>query len=173
MLFNKLKQIIKTITHMTKTLKLDDATARKLYPKADPTFKAMLEENWSKEFFNQTITDKIKSYDDACEDQGIEPLSLSDFKFLPKADQKSSFAFHKLTVIIKALNEGWEPDWNNSGEWKWYAYFKGSGSGFAFHSAGAWGTGTTAGSRLCFKTDALATYSGKQFVAIYKDFMEI
>lgn len=169
---NLINKIIKTLK-MTKTLKLDDTTARKLYLKAEPAFKTMLEENWSKEFFNQDITDRIKSYEDACEYQGIESLSLSDFKFLPKGDQKSSFAFHKLTVIARSLNEGWEPDWNNSGEWKWYAWFKGSGSGFAFFSTFNWRADSNAGSRLCFKTDALATYAGKHFVAIYKDFMDI
>lgn len=42
-----------------KTLQIDEANARKLYPKATEAFKTMLEDSFGKDFFSQKITDRI------------------------------------------------------------------------------------------------------------------
>mgnify|MGYP000464618864 CR=1 FL=1 len=71
----------------------------------------------------EKITDKIKSFEDACKHLGLNPNDLPVVDMLPEKDRKSIIAFYKLTIIIRALNEGWEPDWSNWDEWKYYNWF--------------------------------------------------
>ena len=124
--------------------------------------------------FNQKITDRIKTFQDACEALGINPESaLPDDDFGLREDNKAVIAFAKLSIIRRALNEGWTPNWENSSEMKYYPWFKfHPGSGVAFHACGA-GTTSLVGSRLCFKSRELAEYAGKQFEAIYRDFLTL
>lgn len=75
-----------------------------------------------------------------------------------------------MSIIVKVLNEGWEPDWDNADEPKYYPYFYMSPSGFAFcdtlhvytHAAAG------CGSRLRFRTSELARYAGEQFLDIWE-----
>ena len=56
----------------------------------------------------EKITDKIKSFEDACKHLRLNPNDLPVVDMLPEKDRKSIIAFYKLTIIIRALNEGWE-----------------------------------------------------------------
>lgn len=71
----------------------------------------------------EKITDKVKSFEDACKHLGLNPNDLPVVYMLPEKDRKSIIAFYKLTIIIRALNEGWEPDWSNWDKWKYYNWF--------------------------------------------------
>ena len=96
---------------------------------------------------------------------------------IPAKYQKPLIANYQLMVIAEALNEGWTPDWSN-GEWdKWYPWFKmddsSSAGRFSFSDSVNQRSGSSVGSRLCFKSKDLATYAGTQFLDIYKDFFTI
>ena len=127
----------------------------------------------------EKITEKIKSFEDACKHLGINPNDLPAVDMLPEKDRKSITAFYKLTVIIRALNEGWEPDWSNWNEYKYYNWFyveKGEdqrSSGFRYCGTGYASAGTNAGSRLCFKNEELAEYAAKQFKELYREYLLI
>ena len=106
-------------------------------------------------------------------------------------------AYHKLRVITAAMNDGWEPKFTQDEE-RWYPWFdfltdeevgkgarwkrehafqnfmhyRGEWAGFAFASS-SYVLPTTAagiGSRLCYKSEALADYSGHQFAGLWADF---
>ena len=121
----------------------------------------------------QKITDKVKSFEDACllvgEDPNHPKWHSEDPTDLPFID------FRKCTVIAKALNEGWLPDWNNSNEYKYYPWFdmRSSGGGFSFYDYGYDYSFSGVGSRLCFKSAELAEYAGKHFLDLYKSWMVI
>ncbi len=120
------------------------------------------------------ITDKVKSFEDACSVLGIEP-KVPDFSFLPEPEAKAHLAHFKLIIIAKALNEGWVPDWSN-GKWdKWFVWFRfnndsgsSSASRFSFFGSDRRASGSVCGSRLCFKSRELAEYAAKQFIDIYQ-----
>ena len=57
---------------------------------------------------------KIKSYEAACKALGLKPISDEVFNAFQKEDRKTMAAYHKLAVITRAINEGWQPDWSNS-----------------------------------------------------------
>ncbi|MBS1775340.1 MAG: hypothetical protein JSS64_03565 [Bacteroidetes bacterium] len=148
-------------------LVLDKKTARKLYPSASPEFKTMLEETFSKAFFPQSITDRVKSFEDACEVLGYNPNTVLPHPTLTE-DSEAIIAFAKLSIIRKALNEGWKPDWNNSSQYKYYPWFDMRGA-FSYVSYG-WSAGSHVGSRLCFKSRDIAEYAAHQFLDLYRDY---
>lgn len=151
------------------TLKLDPTTARRLYPSASGEFKTMLESSFGKEFFSQKVTDRVKTFKDACEVLGIYPEDIISDPAPIDED-----AYRKLKVIAKALNEGWEPDWSDHGQYKYYPWFKHvSGVGLSYVDYVNWRSSAVVGSRLCFKSAELAEYAGKQFETIYRDFLSL
>jgi len=142
----------------------------------------------------EKITDKIKSFEDACKHLRLNPNDLPVVDMLPEKDRKSIIAFYKLTIIIRALNEGWEPDWSNWDECKYYNWFyvekgwdeckyynwfyveKGEdqrSSGFRYHDTYYSFTRTSTGSRLCFKNRELAEYAAEQFKKLYREYLLI
>lgn len=150
------------------TLKLTDDNARKLYKTAPSEMKAILEDSFTKEFFSQKITDRIKNYEDACNDQGLDPDEgvLTD-------DERAINNQIKLRIVIRSLNEGWKPDWNNSSERKWYPWFYMDSPGFRFHGSYYGYSRTTfpGGSRLYLRSQELSDYAAKQFFDLYKGMM--
>ncbi len=116
------------------------------------------------------ITDNIKTFSDACIACGT---TEKEFIKATKALCADTIAYEKLKIIIRALNEGWTPDWSNTDERKWYPYFNAASFGFAGTICDGWGAITAAGSRLCLKSQELAEYAGTQFTDVYKAFMII
>lgn len=143
------------------TLQIDEKNARKLYSTASAEFKQMLHDSFGENFFRQKITDRVKTFEDACEVLGIDPddvLHAAHSEYLEQ-DIDAINAFQKLTIIARALNEGWIPDWNNSNQRKWCPWLRYSGSGFRFGDSDGSYDYSSVGSRLCYKSEELATYA--------------
>lgn len=127
---------------------------------------------------NQKITDRVKTFKDACDVLGIDP-DLGDASELLSYSGSDPImigakALAKLSIISKALNEGWAPDWSNTNEYKYYAWFKyNSGLGLSCNDYASTLSRTRVGSRLCFRTSELAEYAGNQFLDIYNEFLLI
>lgn len=121
------------------------------------------------------ITDRIKTFEDACEYLGLEKFDLNLFPNLPS--YMTEYAeFHNaccmLTIITRALNENWKPDWNNSKERKYYAWFyMDSKNGFRLRGVHNYGDASSVAFRLVFKSEELAQYSAIQFKDIWKVYM--
>lgn len=156
-----------------KTLTIQEVNALQAYKEADKNGKTLLTNLFGKAVFNQTITDRVKSFEDACIALGIDRddavVNVGD-GLTP--DEKAINAFAKLTLIAKALNEGWTPDWDKSSQYKYYPFFD-MRSGFSFNGVGGSCARSTLGSRLCFKNEALAKYAGTQFLDLYRQMMVI
>lgn len=151
---------------MAKTLTIDDATARRIYPSADAELKAILEENYSKAFFSQDIMDRIKTFEDACEYNNTNPKAR---KFV--VGTRNQIYQERVAEIVKALNEGWLANYNDSSQYKYGPYFRLDGpSGFRFFAAryDLSYSDTTGGSRFALRSEKLARYAGQQFVKEYE-----
>ena len=158
-----------------KTLKIDEKNAMKLYASASSEFKTMLEDSFGKDFFNVKITNRIKSYEDACFYLEIDPENLPDVDYCQDEDKNSIIAYHKLTIIARALNEGWKPNWSNHDQYKYYGYLYTDTAGFVYANATNTASLTSAyiGSRLCFKNRELALYAIEQFKSLYEEYLFI
>jgi hypothetical protein len=147
-------------------LKIEKETAQRVYPQSPRWFQELLEETFGKNAFQKKQFDEIKTYEDACEELGI-----STEQFFP-ADDPDEIAYKKLKIIVKAINQGWIPDWDNTNQRKWYPWLNlSSGFGFLHTGYGYGHTHSDVGSRLCFESEEKARYAGNQFTKLYKDFL--
>lgn len=128
----------------------------------------------------------------------VVAASTASWRF-PEAVNKDLVAYMKMRVIVAALNDGWEPQFV-PGEQRWYPWYEliskedyeamsedekqerrfvgrsnyyayavgGLVCSYAFHASSFSYAGY--GSRLAFKSEELAEYSGKQFAELFADF---
>lgn len=181
------------------------------YKAADESGKQMLramfpEMEWeATKNDNRPVTERIKTFEDACAELGEDHLYVQMFRDIYDKSEKAGanvncdvVAYLKLRVITAALNEGWEPQFTED-EWRYYPWFylwtdeeltektdewkrerclttmqyhRGEWAGLACaysHYAPSL-SAASVGSRLCFKSDTLAEYAGKQFIDLWMDF---
>jgi hypothetical protein len=143
------------------------------YNKADAKGKELLANLFGKDVLSQKITDRVKTFEDACEVKGVDPVSILPYKAPANSFEKGLNAMAKMMVIAEVLQEGWQADFGNSNQYKYYPWYeyKGAGFGFSITYYGSTRTGTTVGSRLCFPTIELAEYFGKQFLPVINEFL--
>ena len=157
-----------------------------------------------KEKDNRPITERIKTFVDACKELGedhpmvlaYQNTNLHDPEVIE--ENRDIIAYMKLRIITAALNEGWQPQFTED-EWRWYPWFclwtdeelseksdewkqkhalkdfgnyQGEWAGFACAYSSNAPSDPTAniGSRLCYKSEALAEYSGRHFADLWADF---
>ena len=160
---------------MAETLEITRQAAIKAHDEASTKGKTLLENLFGKRVFQKDIKERIKTFDDVIRELGDDPEEFKNA--ISIMEEPDEIAYVKLKLIAKALNEGWTPDWSN-GEWdKWYPWFNmndsSSAGRFSFYAADLQLSGSAVGSRLCFKSEELATYAGTQFLDIYKDFFTV
>lgn len=153
---------------MEKAIVVDELEARELYKTATPAWKKVFEKNFGKDFFSQKITDRIKSYEDACLENGTTPMNEN--LLLSAGLTDAEIVRRKLVEITKAFNGDWVADIFNRNQKKYYAYYNLSSGGFVFYVTNYYYSGADAGfgSRLWFQNPEHAEYAAKQFVEYYK-----
>lgn len=143
------------------------------------------------------VRKRIKTFEDACREIGIDAEAWNRDK-ISLGLEPDVLAFLKLRIIVKALNEGWEPQFTED-ECRYYPWFilytreeynkldEEEKSRVVCRSdnyanalggvscASAYGDSSSAnagiGVRLAFKTSELAAYCGRQFLDIWADFV--
>ena len=153
---------------------MDINEVRKLYKTTCET-KEKLEKGFGKKVLSDNIFDRITSYEDCCAETGEQPIIKAELKKIGFTDDEIGYRI--LKTITKAINEGWVPDMLDTNEKKWVPIFKvdpSSPSGFVFCSSYYYCSGAYAGdtSRLCFESEARATFAGKMFIEYYIRFIK-
>lgn len=117
----------------------------------------------------QEVTmESIKTLEDACNVTGMP--TTPEFNEVPEEIRDYFKAVYEAVVITKALVGDWKADWNNWDQRKWFPWFDMQSSGsFVFGGANDVYSYAYAGdgSRLCFPTEEMAEYAGRQFTDIY------
>lgn len=143
------------------------------------------------------VRKRIKTFEDACREIGIDAEAWNRDK-ISLGLEPDVLAFLKLRIIVKALNEGWEPQFTEDEcrYYPWfilytreeynkldeeeksrvvcrsgcYAYALG-GVSYAYAYCDSSYASAVIGVRLAFKTSELAAYCGRQFLDIWADFV--
>ena len=119
------------------------------------------------------ITDKIKSHEDACKHLNREPLNEQEL--LEKGFTPQEIIGRKLETITEALNEGKKLDiYSNDRRWFPVFWTGASPSGFSFGGSDYDNSNAIAGcgSRFCYVSEELSGYSGKQFIDLWREFIQ-
>ena len=153
---------------------------------------------------NRPVTERIKTFDDACRELGrmsengdeIAMGLIQDWNNL-KTKSLELIAYHKLRIIVYAINEGWSPKFTSS-EYRYYNWFYlytkdeldamdeddrrrvvgrasynafasgGCVCAYAYHASSY--SYTPVGARLAFKDRERAEYAGRQFAELWAQF---
>ncbi|MGN6478505.1 MAG: hypothetical protein ACTHKV_14870 [Flavipsychrobacter sp.] len=119
----------------------------------------------------------ISSWEEAAAKKGIDPNALPDVSMIPEHLRKFVVAVYKAAIITEVLNDGWQPNWEDDDEYKYYPWFDMNDASaparFSFHVYDYDRTFSNLGSRLVFKTRQLAVHAGETFIDIYRDMMVI
>lgn len=186
-------------------MEINIENARAAFKTADEGVKRVLlalipelKEEEAQRAANRPITERVKTFEDACEVLGLSAEAMMDMWTDGGITASDEVAYQKLRLITTALNEGWAPSFTLDEE-RWYPWFYlwddeelsdkndewkeahallstedyiGECAGFVFaHSNySPSSTFTYFGSRLCLKSEALATYCAKQFIPLWADF---
>lgn len=112
-------------------------------------------------------------YDAACKKLGLDPVDLPDVSRVREKYRASQLAFHKLEVVRDAIAEDREADWNNSDEYKYFAWWRMNKPGFRlFDFDFGWAVSNScAGSRLCTFSEEGQEFFAKECIALWADFM--
>ena len=143
------------------------------------------------------VRKRIKTFEDACHEIGIDAEAWNRDK-ISLGLEPDVLAFLKLRIIVKALNEGWEPRFTEDEcrYYPWFILYTGEeynkldeeeksrvvcrsnyyanalgGVSSAYASFDSSNTNANIGVRLAFKTSELAAYCGRQFLDIWADFV--
>lgn len=156
------------------TLNINKDAALKAHQNAKPSGKQMLEDLFGKKVFTKKVTERIKTFFDVLEDQGI---TTAEFEKQCIGLTPDEIAYKQIKLIAQTLNEGWVPDWTD-GQWnKYRPYFNFNDTsavgGFSFNDYVYDRSTSSVGSRLCYKSGELAKYAGTTFLEIYRKFMTL
>ena len=165
----------KKTNKMAETLEITRQAAIKAHDEASSKGKTLLENLFGKRVFQKDIKERIKTFDDVIRELGDDPEEFKNA--ISIMDEPDEIAYVKLKLIAEALNEGWTPNWSNGEFDKWYPWFdmdvSSSAGRFSFCGSGHLGSFSNVGSRLCFKSEALADYAGTQFLELYRELFVI
>lgn len=156
-----------------KTAKINEETAKKLYPNAVPELKAILEDTFGKDVF-LPAEETIDSFDDALKASGRP--KVPEFDCVPEDLRPFFKATYKCVVIAEAFNEGKRLDIYNSKQERHFPYFDNNGSASTFGLLGTGYDGDSdagSGSRLSFLDDKLARIAGEKFRTEFRDMLSL
>lgn len=155
---------------MDKTLKLKKDKALEAYKNGGSEIKKFLEQAYGREHFLTDVKDRVVDYESACREIGIKPLTEADFGILPEKDRKRYFNRHVITITIRALNEGWEPDFQNHSQYKYYNYPYTDGKGGFSFDCSCHHRSVGGGSDLYYKSEELARHGQNILKQHYLDY---
>ena len=117
----------------------------------------------------------IKSFEDACKKENIDPTKLPDMSMFAEVYGRDLIARIKLIIIYLAINNGWIARGGDLSQQKWYVYHTvlPSGSGFDFSGSDCyWAISHSAsGLRLCTFNKKQLDYIKDQFTDLWKDML--
>lgn len=161
-------------------LKINEAKAKALYPTASDEFKKELEKTFGESTFRPKEYEKIKSYEDACAMEGVDPQKYLPYPDAKTDDDELANLQRMLSLIYKWINKldgDYKADFNNHNQEKWRCWFewdsKTSGFGFGGTSYGHSSTFTFVGARLCNSSSKTAEYVGRTFLPLFRKILVI
>jgi hypothetical protein len=154
------------------TVHISAANARKAYNGAPNEVKKVLADLIGTEVLNADITERVKTYEDACFELGLDPEEELPYPNPVNDRQVRANGRAEADIIADALCEAWVPDHTNQSQPKYEvrAVMQASGRGFAFSVTDNWFTYSGVGARQ-FPNSKIAEYFFTQFINIHEKYL--
>ena len=112
---------------MDKTITIQEKAVLGVFRNASSEQKNALICLFGKEIFlKNDVTERIKTFEDACDEIGVNDELYIQYMLFTKYAHLNQIndviAYIKLRIIVKALNEGWKPSFDNK-EHRHYPWF--------------------------------------------------
>jgi hypothetical protein len=152
--WQKKLQVYATRNPFGNEIELTSEEVDEMFNASDAKQKSILN-NYLKQI-RTDIMSKVTSYKDAC-------------KVLNLGINESITPYERLCIIIKALNEGWYPDFKNGNEYKFYNYFHMDNGVFSYFHTYYNYSNVSVPSALYLKSSELAKYAVEIALNEYKE----
>lgn len=117
----------------------------------------------------------ITTVEKAFEKCGYDPKAMPDLSGLPEQIRNALLSAYLLMVVFEAINDGWQPDFTDSSQVRYFPWLGVSRSGLGFsHSSCDYvydHTNAHVGSRLCTDSSAKALFILDQFQDLWKTWL--
>ncbi len=130
------------------------------------------------ETIKNDVIERVTTISGVLRELGEEDQDVIDYKKLITVfDGSHHLVNYMLAIlIVKALNEKREPNWDDEDEYKYQLWFwMGGSSGFRYYVFVFWHSASYVGSRLCFMESRLGEHAVAQpeFLKVFENFMLI
>ena len=158
------------LSQTTDDIEVGDEIIKRAYSEADSTQKKMLNKYFKiKEGINLK---NIKSFDDILKLANLKEENILIFKNPSNKNEVKINAYNKLLLIVTVLNEGWEPDFSNHSQSKYYPYFMAGSGGLVYSGyASYFYLSHCIGEAVFYKDSNLAKLAGTVFIKEYNEFL--
>jgi len=113
----------------------------------------------------------VETFEAACKERAFDPSTIiPDCSFYPEEHRNALISMAKTFIVVDVLNDGWKPNWSDD-EYKWELYLDLSGAGFRLGTVANRFSLSFVGSRLVFKSKAIALHAAKYFEDLFKEWM--
>lgn len=130
------------------------------------------------EIIDQEDEIKLKTVEDAIAQLGEDDVLVKELRLLEVNNFSIQTIYRQRVMIwVKAINGGWEADWDDENQYKWTPWFylnKPLKKGFLLSGASYYrvSVGSSFSVGLIYKNEELALYSGKQIEEEYYKMMK-
>lgn len=151
------------------SIELTQKEVDEMFEASDDKQKSILNKFLNK---SKNLLDEINSFEDACKVLKIKDSEneINILKSLSTPNKFKMIAFYKLEIIIRALNNGWFPNWKNESEYKYWNYFTYNKSGFSYLNTHCHSPNMHVPSALYLKNRELAEHVAKIALKEYEEF---
>jgi hypothetical protein len=146
------------------SIEVEDNIIEKGYNEADTSQKKVI----SKYF--KIINNEITGFDDILRLSGTTLTKFLKYKNPENPEQVKANAFDKIQLIKKVLNKGWEEDWENSSQYKYFPYFQLGSGGWCFCLSRSRDSGSAAVVAF-YKDQTTSDFAGKIFLKEYIEYI--
>lgn len=115
-----------TNNNLTNNLTISRENAIAAYDNTNDAGRKLLENLFGKEVFAKDITERVKTFEDACNVLGDDHPLVKEYCGVVNVDldiTQDLIAYLKLRIITAVLNEGWEPQFTED-EWHYFPWFQ-------------------------------------------------
>ena len=116
----------------------------------------------------------MKNFNEVLAKLGEQDQDVKEFRLIESTGLRNHlYNYQKAILIIKAHNDGWEADWSDSNQRKYYIWWRMDENSLSYGGFNIWYSSSISPARLCLRSSELCKQiaTNPEFIPIFKSFM--